>query len=35
MPDDFSSWFSQPAVMWGVGGFSVVAVVASIILVPR
>jgi hypothetical protein len=35
MPDDLSSWFSQPAVMWAVGGFSVVAVVASIIMVPR
>jgi Na+/H+ antiporter NhaD/arsenite permease-like protein len=35
MPDDISSWFSQPAVMWGVGIFSVVAVVATIILVPR
>lgn len=35
MPDDLSSWFSQPAVMWSVGGFSVVAVLATIILVPR
>ena len=35
MPDDLSSWFSQPAVMWSVGCFSVVAVVASIIGVPR
>jgi hypothetical protein len=35
MPDAVSSWFSHPGVMWGVGGFSVIAVVASIILVPR
>jgi Putative transmembrane protein (PGPGW) len=30
-----SSWFEQPAVMWGVGIFSVLAVVASIVFVPR
>jgi hypothetical protein len=35
MPDAISSWFSHPGVLWGVGCFSVVAVVASIVLVPR
>ncbi len=29
------SWFSHPAVLWGCGIFSVIAVVSSIILVPR
>lgn len=35
MPEAISSWFSNPGVLWGVGCFSVVAVVASIVLVPR
>lgn len=29
------SWFSHPAVLWGCGIFSVIAVVSSIVLVPR
>ena len=33
--DTIEGWFDNPAVLWGVGGFSVVAVVASILLVPR
>lgn len=35
MPDAIYSWFSRPGVMWGVGCFSLVAVVATIVLVPR
>lgn len=30
-----SSWLSHPAVGWGLGIFSVVAALASIVLVPR
>jgi hypothetical protein len=33
--DAISSWFSHPALLWGLGIFSVVAVVASVLLVPR
>jgi hypothetical protein len=29
------SWFSHPAVLWGCGIFSVIAVVSSIVFVPR
>lgn len=29
------SWLSHPTLMWGMGGFSVLAVVLSILLVPR
>ncbi len=30
-----SSWLSEPAVAWGLGLFSVLAVLASVVLVPR
>lgn len=30
-----SSWLSHPAVRWGLGVFSVLAVLASVVLVPR
>ena len=30
-----SSWLSHPAVEWGLGVFSVLAVLASVMLVPR
>jgi hypothetical protein len=33
--DALSSWFSHPGLLWGLGIFSVVAVVASVLLVPR
>lgn len=35
MPDALSSLFSHPGTMWGAGCFSVVAVLASVLLVPR
>jgi hypothetical protein len=35
MPSDVSSWFSHPALLWGLGCFSVLAVLASLLLVPR
>jgi hypothetical protein len=35
MVSTISSWFSHPALLWGLGIFSVVAVVASVLLVPR
>jgi hypothetical protein len=35
MSRDFSSWLSQPALLWSLGCFSVLAVAASILLVPR
>lgn len=35
MVDALKSWFSQPAVLWGCGIFSVIAVACSIVLVPR
>lgn len=35
MMDTVESWFDHPALLWGLGGFSVVAVVGSIVLVPR
>ncbi len=35
MVDALSTWFSHPALLWGLGVFSVVAVVASVLLVPR
>jgi hypothetical protein len=35
MVSAISSWFSHPALLWGLGIFSVVAVVASVLLVPR
>ncbi len=35
MMDTLTSWFEQPAVAWGLGAFSVAAVVASVLLVPR
>lgn len=35
MIDTLSSWFSHPAVALGLGIFSVLAVVASLLLVPR
>jgi hypothetical protein len=33
--DALESWFDHPAVLWGVGIFSVLAVVGTIVLVPR
>lgn len=33
--ETLQSWFSQPAVLWGCGIFSVIAVACSIVLVPR
>lgn len=33
--ETLASWFSHPAVLWGCGIFSVIAVVSSIVLVPR
>jgi len=30
-----SRWFSQPAVEWGLAVFSILAVLASVLLVPR
>jgi hypothetical protein len=33
--DALESWFEHPALLWGLGGFSVLAVVGSIVLVPR
>lgn len=33
--DTLESWFDSPALLWGLGAFSVLAVVCSIILVPR
>jgi len=35
MIDTLSSWLSQPLITWGAGIFSVVAVLASFVLVPR
>jgi hypothetical protein len=35
MMDTLESWFDNPALLWGLGAFSVLAVVCSIILVPR
>ena len=35
MVQSLSSWFQTPAVMWGLGIFSLVAALASIVLVPR
>lgn len=32
---NLSSWLSHPALLWGLGCFSVLAVAASILLVPR
>lgn len=33
--DTIESWVDLPALLWGLGGFSVVAVVGSIVLLPR
>jgi hypothetical protein len=33
--DAVESWLEQPALLWGLGGFSVLAVVGSIVFVPR
>jgi hypothetical protein len=30
-----SSWFDSPALLWGLGAFSALAVIASVLLVPR
>ena len=35
MPSTISSWLSHPALLWGLGCFSVLAVLASVLLVPR
>lgn len=35
MTSAFSSWLSHPALLWGLGCFSVLAVLASVLLVPR
>jgi Na+/H+ antiporter NhaD/arsenite permease-like protein len=35
MIQTLKSWLSQPAVEWGLGIFSVLAVLASLVLVPR
>jgi hypothetical protein len=35
MPSEISSWLSHPALLWGLGCFSVLAVLASVLLVPR
>jgi Na+/H+ antiporter NhaD/arsenite permease-like protein len=35
MIDALKSWLSHPAVEWGLGIFSVLAVLASLVLVPR
>jgi hypothetical protein len=35
MVQTLASWFSHPAVLWGCVIFSVIAVVCSIVLVPR
>jgi hypothetical protein len=35
MPSAISSWLSHPALLWGLGCFSVMAVLASVLLVPR
>jgi hypothetical protein len=35
MPSELSSWLSRPALLWGLGGFSIVAVAATVVLVPR
>jgi hypothetical protein len=32
---DVSSWLEHPVLVWGLAGFSVLAVLASILLVPR
>ena len=32
---NLSSWLSHPGMLWGLGCFSLLAVVASIVLVPR
>jgi hypothetical protein len=33
--DALESWLDQPALLWGLGCFSVLAVAGSIVLVPR
>ena len=35
MPSETSSWLSHPVLLWGLGCFSVLAVLASVLLVPR
>lgn len=35
MVGTISSWLSHPAVEWGLAAFSILAVVASVVLVPR
>jgi Na+/H+ antiporter NhaD/arsenite permease-like protein len=35
MIDALKSWFEHPAVRWGLVAFSVLAVIASLVLVPR
>jgi UPF0716 family protein affecting phage T7 exclusion len=35
MVEALTSWLSQPAVMWAMIGFSVLAFVGSVLLVPR
>jgi hypothetical protein len=35
MPSALSSWLSHPPLLWGLGCFSVLAVLASVLLVPR
>jgi Na+/H+ antiporter NhaD/arsenite permease-like protein len=35
MIDALKSWFDHPAVRWGLGAFSVLAIIASLVLVPR
>ena len=35
MPTHLSTWLSHPVLLWGLGCFSVLAVLASVLLVPR